>query len=476
MCLAIVMSYLLAYLYDKMGYYSIKNNLETFGGPSFIRSAHGRSSLRYFISRFSMWIANTSLASFSVIYFVDFTFTVIDPLVQSIGFSQLDIDLLSAAIIIFMVVWFIINAFYGKRFIRGIGYTQIGFLIIMVSIIFTDTLDLGFKFSWNLSGLSSFHGNLASAIIMNTGYLFILFFGYQEIQVMERDSKEEGSIPILSQIKHKKYPKTKYLPASMYATIAAAGIIQILYGLAVFSLHANTSSVEQAVIPAIYLASEFQNKMWALMMAFSFLLATVTTFVPAFMAASRHLRSLSEDGIFPRPLASLSWVFTFILILFMSFGGTAFLVNITDFMVLVSLSFVALSAMVLKENSKFDRLSVISLITFLMFMISAISIYMIDRIVVVFGVIALIASFLLYDILRLKLFGLEVLGAFFGTLSLLSTLVMKSSASPSVLIIGNIAVRSPYNLLFLQISVLVLVVILLANAITRYHIERKAIF
>ncbi|CAC11644.1 conserved hypothetical membrane protein [Thermoplasma acidophilum] len=473
--LAIVMSYLLAYLYDKMHVYSLEHDLNALGGPSFIRTAHGRQSLRYFISRFSMWIANTSLAAFSVIYFVEFTFNVISPLLAELGLSPIFRYTAVAGAILFMVIWFILNAFYGKRYMKGIGMAQIVLLIIMVSIIFLDALDLGFMNSWNLTGLLTFHANAPELILINTGYLFILFFGFQEIQVMVRDSKDESKIPIISAITGKAYPKKRYMPYSMYATIAGAGFIQLLYALAVFSVHAPYSAVESAVIPAIYIASVFQNNIWALGMAISFLLATVTTFVPAFMAASRHLRSLAEDGIFPQSFAALSWVFTFVLILFMSLGGTGFLVNITDFMVLIALSIIALTAIALRDRHRFDHVEAISIITFMMFMIGAVSIYFSDKSVVILGIMAIVAAYLLYDIMKLSMMGMELFGFTLGILSLLPLIVFRTEASPTIRIIGNILIRSPYNLIYIQISLLIMVVVLMLNVILRIRLQSRNI-
>ncbi|PYB68773.1 APC family permease [Thermoplasma sp. Kam2015] len=474
--LAVIMSYLLAYLYDRMHIYSHDHNLNALGGPSFIRTAYGRQSLRYFISRFSMWIANTSLAAFSVIYFVEFTFNVISPLLAVMGVSQILRNGVIAGAILFMIIWFVINAFYGKRYMRGIGIAQIIFLTIMVSIIFFDALDLGFGHSWNMSGLLVFHAGAPELILINTGYLFILFFGFQEIQVMVRDSKDESRIPIISFITGKAYPKRRYMPYSMYATIAGAGFIQVLYALAVFSVHAQYSAVETAVIPAIYIASVFQNNLWALAMAVSFLLATVTTFVPAFMAASRHLRSLAEDGIFPQSFSTLSWVFTFVLIIFMSLGGTAFLVNITDFMVLISLSLIALAAIPLRDNrSRFDHVAAISIITFLMFMIGAVSIYFNDKSVVILGIMAILSAYLLYDIMKLSMMGMELFGLALGIMSLLSLLVFKAVASPTVRIIGNIAIRSPYNLIYIELSLIIMSIMLILNVLLRLRTQSRNI-
>ncbi len=471
--IAIGMSFLLAYLYSKMGQYSYKNNIEAFGGPSFIRSAYGRGSVRYFISRFSMWIANTALAAFSVIYFLDFDLTVIPSLLKSAGLNVTLVNAVIIFIIIAMIVWFIINAFFEKKFMRTIGHIQIVFLVIMISIIFFDALDLGFRGSWNMSGIFDFHGSVLSDTIMNTGYLFILFFGYQEIQVMERDSREESSIPIISAIVHHRFSKPKYIPASMYSVIAVAGVFQILYALAIFSLHASESAINSAVIPAIYVASSFQNSTWAILIAISFLLATLTTFVPAFMAASRHLRSLAEDNIFPQSFAGFSWVFTLVAIIIMTTAGGSFLVNITDFMVLISLSLIALTGTRLREISgKRDRVFYISIITFGIFIFAAANIYLLDKTVVILGIIAIIISYLIYDIMKIGLQGIELFSLFLGLLSVMMSLVFETSIGKSLLILGYFNLVSPYGIHFIQLSIAVMIVLILMNAVQRIRIRK----
>ena len=187
--------------------------------------------------------------------------------------------------------------------------------------------------------------------MINTGYLYLLFFGFQEIQSLERDAHESSPVPVVSWIK-KGYTlsKARYLGVAMILTVVITAAINIFYGLAVFAAHPNPAAVLQAQIPALYLASTFLGPGQELLVGIAFLIATVTTFVPAFLAATRHLAALGEDGYMPRSLASLSWLFTLVSIFLLAVGNENFLVEITDFMVLASLGIITLSAVWLRRS------------------------------------------------------------------------------------------------------------------------------
>ncbi|MCL4518880.1 MAG: hypothetical protein M1587_06755 [Thaumarchaeota archaeon] len=79
---------------------------------------------------------------------------------------------------------------------------------------------------------------MIAALIINTGYLYLLFFGFQEIQALERDALETSSIPIVSWIsRNYRMSKAKYLGLAMVFSVLISATINILYGLAVYSLH-----------------------------------------------------------------------------------------------------------------------------------------------------------------------------------------------------------------------------------------------
>lgn len=72
--LAATLSVLMAKVYSDMYTESRSRGLEAVGGPSFTKVAVGVRSVRYFVSRVSMWVANTALAAYSKIVFLIFDF------------------------------------------------------------------------------------------------------------------------------------------------------------------------------------------------------------------------------------------------------------------------------------------------------------------------------------------------------------------------------------------------------------------
>lgn len=410
--LATTLSFLMAKIYNIMYRQTRMSGMHAIGGPSFVKMAIGPSSVRYFISRFSMWIANTALAAFSAIFFVEFNFQVIPGILNELGLS----GILSSAVIYsitgIFIFWFVLNAFFERRFIRHIGFIQVALVIILVGVIVYQALSLGFIGSWNISGIFSLpHGNITIDILENTGYLFILFFGFQEIQAMEREALENGKIPLLSKIhKGKLYSKETQIFASMFATVLIASTVMILLAFALFSLHANSSAVSRSSIPMIYIAGQYLGPFGEAITAAIFLIATITTFVPAFLAASRHLRTLGEEGFFPKSVSSVSWVFTLALILVLSLSNGPFLVNITDFMVLTSLAMISLSLLWNRRRMPGKHVfgSVISLIVGAGCLIAAVSVYFEDPSVVLLGAVAIVLSYMIYDALMLGSVGLQL--------------------------------------------------------------------
>jgi hypothetical protein len=70
--LATALSVFMAKVYSDMYITSKQENLGALGGPSFTKVACGTRSMRYFVSRVSMWIANTALAAYSKLVLIIF--------------------------------------------------------------------------------------------------------------------------------------------------------------------------------------------------------------------------------------------------------------------------------------------------------------------------------------------------------------------------------------------------------------------
>jgi len=425
--LATVLSVAMAKVYSDMYVASKKLGLEGVGGPSFTKVAAGTRSVRYFVSRLSMWVSNTALAAYTKIVFLIF---VLDPrylpaVLSAYGLNPFLVDATVYTIAGAFIAWTILNILFEQRYLKLLGIVQVVMTATLLLILVYHSVVLGAIGSWNLSGLfeTTLGSSWVSALVINTGYLYLLFFGFQEIQSLERDAVEKSSVPIISWVKKGfKLDRTEYFGIAMVLSVVVAAAVNIFYGLAVYaSVHATRTLPQGAAIPALYLAGNLLGPTQELLVAIAFLIATVTTFVPAFLAAARHLSALGEDGYMPKSMANLSWVFTLVAIFLLAIGNQDFLVNITDFMVLISLGIISLSALCLRQRSKeMEKVGrTLPLIVGLSCFLFGGAVYFINPSVVVFGAVAIIFAYLIFDVIELGTLGAQLFLSVFGFVSLL---------------------------------------------------------
>ncbi len=412
--IATVLSILMAKVYSDMYSESARLGLDSVGGPSFTKAATGGRSVRYFISRLSMWVANTALAAYSKIVFIVFDFELMPGILANIGITGPESTTIVYLITGVFLAWTVLNALFEVKFLKMIGYIQIVLTSIMVVLLFYQSVLLGDAGSWNLTGI--FHtgaagGDWPLALIVNTGYLYLLFFGFQEIQALEHDAIEFSSIPIVSWIKRGfTVTKFKYLGMAMVGSVLIAAVINILYGVAVFSLHPNFTALNESSIPALYVTKLAIGPWQELITAAVFLIATITTFVPAFLAASRHLEALANDGFIPHSLSKLSYGFTLGAILILALGNENFLIDITDFLVLISLGIISLSAIWLRGHgiSTLRRNDTLPLIVGVSCFVAGSTIYLLSPSVAVFGSVGIVVSYLIYVVYELGYLGSQL--------------------------------------------------------------------
>ena len=425
--LASVLSVAMAKVYSDMYRTSRALGLAGVGGPSFTRMAVGTRSVRYFVSRLSMWVSNTALAAYTKIVFLIF---VLDPqylpaVLTAYRMSPALIDVTVYSIAGAFVAWTILNILFEQRYLRLLGALQVAMTATLLFILVYHGAVLGASGSWDLSGLfTAIRGyGWVPALVVNTGYLYLLFFGFQEIQSLERDAVEESGVPVISWVKRGfKLGRTAYFGTAMVLSVVVAAAVNIFYGLAVYaSVNSGGALPQGTAIPALYLAGSLLGPAQELLVAVAFLIATVTTFVPAFLAAARHLGALGEDGYMPKSLANLSWAFTLVAILLLAIGPQDFLVNITDFMVLISLGIISLSALWLRKKTadvmKLGR--TLPLAVGLSCFLFGGAVYFINPSVVIFGAVAIMFSYLIFDVIELGTLGAQLFLSVFGFVSLL---------------------------------------------------------
>ncbi len=441
--LATILSILMAKVYADMYRESVALGLEAVGGPSFTKAATGGRSVRYFIARLSMWVANTALAAYSKIVFVVFDFELMPGILKNFGVTGITATLIVYLITGVFLAWTVLNALFEARLLKLIGYLQIAMTAVMVVVLIYQSVLLGNAGSWNLSGIFSSGqagGNWPLALVVNTGYLYLLFFGFQEIQALEHDAIEYSPVPIVSWIKRGfRISKFQYLGYAMVGSVIIASLINILYGLAVFTLHPAYSVISKASIPALYIANAALGPGQELITAIVFLLATITTFVPAFLAASRHLEALAVDGFIPHSLSRLSYVFTLAAILILALGDQNFLIDITDFLVLISLGIISLSAIWLRGHniSTLNRHDTLPLLVGLSCFVAGSTIYILSPSVAVFGSIGIVLSYMMYVVYELGFLGSQVfLGILDAMVALLLVIYPHSFSSEAFFLIS----------------------------------------
>ncbi len=392
-------SLIMARVYNDIYLFHKQSGKDIVGGPAFVREAYGVSSVRYFISRTSMWVANSALAAYCVIIFFDLLLIVIPSSQILTGTLS---QILIYGILALFVFWFIINAFFEERYTVLIGKVQLVMMVIMAIILVAEEAVVFHSAPLSTKLFFSFSGNWFEDILIDTGYLFILFFGFQEIMAFQRsvNTNSEYYVPIIK--KRLRIEKDRIIKLSMIATVIISSSINILYSLAVLTTQKRGIGLESASIPAFNIANSTGGGVAYIFMIIAFIIATLTTFVPAFLAASRHLRSLGEDRIFPLSFARYSWIFTLIFIIILVETGENFLLSITDFMVLVSLAFINLSALRYREQmgkvNGFIRPLVVGILTFTFGAFN----YFIDPDVVLFSIVVIATSYLIHNIINME--------------------------------------------------------------------------
>ena len=469
--LASAISIGMARVYARMYETARQENLSAVGGPSFVGIAVGKKSVRYFVARLSSFISNASLAAYSAIAFVVFAVTYVPSILESYSASPLVTNAVVYIVVGMFAVWFLINSVFEKRFVKLIGGAQIVLTLVMVLVLVYQSGLLGSLGGWNMTGMLQYvpgalGPNIFLAIAMNTTFLYLLFFGFQEIQALERDVKEESSIPILSQIKRGyKMKKDSYLNHAMILSVVIASAINILYALAVFSTHPSTSAIMQAQIPAIYLANALLGRSQEVLISITFLIATFTTFVPAFLAASRHLGALGEDGFLPRSISKVAWIFVFFLIPILAITGENFLSNMTGFMSLIRLGIIALSAIWLRKARKamVERKDALPLVMGIASLGIAGAMYFLNVSVAVYGAVAIVVIYLMYDIIELGSFGSQLYLCLFDAICYMALSLYPSSAKTQLTIFSGLYTITTPDLEVLKMLLGLISLMLLAN-------------
>jgi amino acid transporter len=451
--IAASISLLVARLYGRMYREWDTKGKECVGGPSFTRNACGRSSLRYFISRFGLWIGNTALAAYSVIIFVNYSrFDLVTTLQSFLG-PGAKVEAISLSLIGLLVAWFCINAFFEKRYAKAVAMAQVGLTILLCGILFFESASLfqvGIRPITSIFNLTAGDpSTIVFALVANTAFLFLLFFGFQEIQAMSSDLAPKSSIPGFSFFKRfRDMDRVSFAQQAMLWSVVIATIINVLYAVAVYVAVPSAASLSGSGVPAIYLAQSLFGPSDALLMGIAFVIASLTTFVPSFLSSARHLRALSNDGFFPKSVGKSAWLFSLIFMMVLSLFNGDFLVRITDFGVLVALAMVSFSALWARKPTLITahRPDILPSLAGVGCLLVAAALYFVDPSVVLFGIIFIMIGYLLFDIFELGSYGSQIFLAvlyvvLFGVTGIIAksnTVTVSTSTTISLRLMQNV--------------------------------------
>ena len=474
------LSLLVARLYARMYKEWDAKGRDCTGGPSFTKHACGRASLRYFIASFGMWIGNTALAAYSLIIFANYA---------RFGFSQtmqpfLDLGayngLFAVFLIAIMIGWFMVNAFFEKPYAKIVATVQIGLTVLLTGILLFESGMLAGVANRPVASLfalpvGDIYG-LSFAIVANTAFLFLLFFGFQGIQALSSDLSLKSSIPVLSFMsRFRDIDRVTFAKYAMIGSVIIASIINIVYALAVYVAAPDLSAVSATPVPGVQIALIMLGPWAALFMGFGFIIASLTTFVPTFLASSRFLRALSSDGFFPRSVGNSAWLFSLAFIVVLSLFNADFLVRITDFGILVAMAFVSFSAIWSRKPSLWTpaRTDILPTIAGLGSLIAAGALYFVDPSAVLFGIVLIMGGYLIFDIFELGSYGSQLFLAFLYLVLLGLTGILSHSGTIAESLTARVSLRLIQNTL--QTALVVFGINLVLGARPHQRLRRRAV-
>ena len=397
--LASIVSWLLAWVYSIMYYYSkYKLRQEVVGGPAFIKVAYSEKDPRYLLSRFMMWIGNSALSAFNMLIAVNLLSTYFyEPLTGS------KLPYIGQLILLLILSLFILLLY--NTWERAVKL-QCFITLIFVIAYFTHMLWLAKvfpitfpKFNIPVNGFSG----LIFYTLTSAAYVYMVAFGFQEVMGLGENVKGEN-------------PEERFriLKKAMIGGATIANIIILLYILELYLLEGGGVVIPETAIPILDMLRDHTMLYW---FTFSIIfLGIATTLIPAFVASLKHLEQLTHDFFKVKTTTFLPY-FVIFLAWFLFASGAEFLIHLTDFSVLFSLGLIASSSYRLrvkagsKTGSRIPELTV-STITFLMFLTLAYVSREVAEESVLFMWFSTIAMVMLsYDLLLVELFTI-VLGLF----------------------------------------------------------------
>ncbi len=423
-------SLMLAIGYGRMYKESLNKGKIVVGGPAFVREAFGKGAA-YFVCRLSMWIGTTALAAFNAIIFYKFLVRYLPDIIGATGIGFLKYHVLALVGILF-TYWLYFLLRYESKEKRKVAKAQIISIIAFITLLF-GTVFFFLKMPGDYDPIErimiipDF-----SKTIFTAGYIYLVLFGFQEIQALVADTKTED------RFLGRKIDKSKFVPLAMETTVLISIGIFLVYSMVL-------SKFELAgEIPPLEVAQRLGNVPVALNSAI-FMLAAVTTLTPSYLAASRHLAELANDEIVPKKISQYSWLFTLLTLFLMSLLSSEMLVEVADAGILFSLTIIALSELKLYRGKLTLAGTLRALSTASVCLLILFSFYFIRPQVFIYSLSFIVLSWFVFTLVGIGL----VIDLFFGILAFVSYLMIKNLKT-EVLALGTwLAYRLDIILLFI---------------------------
>ncbi len=401
-------SLLLAQAYGTMGRLLSGRGERSVGGPAFVKSAYGPGAA-YFLSRLSMWVGTTALTAFNLVMSIKFLAFYLPDILLTFRISGLASYVTIAVVGFAVLLWAALLFKYESTHRREVALVQAGLIAAFLTLL---ALSLS---SFLESAPSSPLRVLAESpltlrdVIFNAGYIYLVLFGFQEVQALFEESKPEVRIPLLGSV-----PRERYVGWAMMLTVAVSTAIFAVYSIVIspFDLSGD--------IPPLEISFKIGGTA-VLVNASLVLLAAITTLTPSYMAAKRHLEELGRDGLIPTSITKYSWMFTLAMALIMGLLETNTLVGIADVGILLSLALISLADFQLRRGSIGPLATLRDLAVSAACLVVLAAYYLIEPQTFILGIMFLVLNWFIFSVFRLGA-GMDL---FMATLTLTTYVVIE---------------------------------------------------
>ncbi len=398
--LASTSAFLLALLYARMDRLTHDMGGSAVGGPAFVRRAYGPKHPSYLASRFSMWVANTSLAAFNMLVLMDVVTSYIVPdALALIGREYLASSLnMPLRIAIFILTLVALKYANDEASLVKLQYA-LGPFFVALFVIHIVTLFLS-----PASGHPSPGPLLSVDALPAMAFVYMVVFGFQEIQSLAEGIPGTGD------------EREKLLRNALATSVVLPAALFIIYSLAIYLL----GEVPETPIPAVDLTTG-----WARALTEgALLLGIATTFIPALVTASNHLREMLIDIFDVRREVAESpvgrYLVAFFVLILLSADAT-YLVELTDFGVLISMIAIAWSVTKLEKMAGLEEKVTLPLASVLLTGMAAFVLAVVSPDVAFGGVLFILAATISLGVVAYELEVVELLTLITSLIALISS-------------------------------------------------------